>query len=100
MAYNRQLAAISQKPLALSCTIADNIALSEEVDYERVDSAIRLAGLAAVFAGILIVCRKVSEYLGGLYLKVQEKNYRINAQGAYWSSVMTLEDNAQYYTET
>lgn len=100
VAYNRQLAAISQKPLALSCTIADNIALSEEVDYERVDSAIRLAGLAAVFAGILIVCRKVSEYLGGLYLKIQEKNYRINAQGAYWSSVMTLEDNAQYYTET
>lgn len=53
------------------------------------------AVLVAVFAGILIVCRKVSEYLGGLYLKVQEKNYRINAQGAYWSSVMMLEDNAQ-----
>ena len=45
VAYNRQLAAISQKPLALSCTIADNIALSEDVDYERVDSAIRQAGL-------------------------------------------------------
>lgn len=45
VAYNRQLAAISQKPLALSCTIADNIALSEDVDYEIVDSVIRQAGL-------------------------------------------------------
>lgn len=53
------------------------------------------AVLVAVFAGILIVCRKVSEYLGELYLKVQEDNYRINAQAAYWDSVMTIEDNAQ-----
>lgn len=44
-AYNRNLAAISQKPLALSCTIADNIALCEDIDYGMVDSAIKRAGL-------------------------------------------------------
>ena len=51
--------------------------------------------LIAVFAGVLIICRRVSKYLGEMYLDVQEKNYRINTLGAYWGDVLTLESNAQ-----
>ncbi len=51
--------------------------------------------LAAAFAGILTVGRKVSEYLGEIYLKANKENEKVNALAAYWGSVAMSESNAQ-----
>ncbi len=50
--YNENIAAISQKPLSLSCTIADNVALKEEIDEVMVKEVLEKAGLAKKIASL------------------------------------------------